>query len=109
MILSLQVDLHKLFCTSMLADLHLCFPIMNRAFYLAVWLQNTHLIHFDSHFNFIIFQLPLQVKYLQGQAVIQDELEVQILTDVSPIKMVLLTKWPTIELKWTDNTIPSLN
>lgn len=49
------------------------------------------------------------MKYLQGEAVIQDELEVQILTDVSPIKMVLLTKWPTIELKWTDNIVPSLN
>lgn len=62
------------------------------------------------HYNGLARSCPdNKVKYLQGQAVIQDELEVQILTDVSPIKMVLLTKWPTIELKWTGDTIPSLN
>ena len=60
-----------------------------------------------SCLKFLLFLF--QVKYLNGQAVIQDELEVQILTDVSPIKMVLLTKWPTIELKWTSDVIPSLN
>jgi len=41
--------------------------------------------------------------------VIQDELEVQIVSDVTPVKMCLLTKWPTIEMKWKDNQPPSLN
>lgn len=50
-----------------------------------------------------------KVMYRTGKAVLQDELEVQILTDVSPIKMVLLTKWPTIEIKWTEDLIPSIN
>lgn len=62
------------------------------------------------HYNGLARSCPdNKVKYLNGQAVIQDELEVQILTDVSPIKMVLLTKWPTIELKWTSDVTPSLN
>ncbi|KAL3831441.1 hypothetical protein ACJMK2_023192 [Sinanodonta woodiana] len=50
-----------------------------------------------------------KVKYISGTAVLQDELEVQIFTDVSPIKLCLMTKWPTIDLQWEGNHIPSLN
>lgn len=50
-----------------------------------------------------------KVKYRTGTAVLPDELEVQIITDTSPIKLCLQTKWPTIELSWTDNYVPSLN
>ena len=50
-----------------------------------------------------------QVMYVEGTAVIMEMPELQIITDSSSIKMCLLTKWPTIELKWKDNFIPSLN
>ncbi|KAL4222623.1 hypothetical protein ACF0H5_018664 [Mactra antiquata] len=50
-----------------------------------------------------------KVCYREAKAVLQDEIEVQILTDVTPMKMVLLTKWPTIDVKWKDEIIPSLN
>ncbi|KAH3706078.1 ubiquitin carboxyl-terminal hydrolase MINDY-3-like [Dreissena polymorpha] len=50
-----------------------------------------------------------QVQYVEGQAEIHDELEVQIVTDTSPVKFCLLTKWPTIEMKWNNECIPSLN
>ncbi|KAK3588094.1 hypothetical protein CHS0354_012150 [Potamilus streckersoni] len=49
------------------------------------------------------------VKYTSGTATLQDELEIQIITDVSPIKLCLMTKWPTIDLQWEGNHIPSLN
>lgn len=50
-----------------------------------------------------------KVLYHECKAVLQDEVEVQLLSDVTPIKMVLLTKWPTIEVTWNNNIIPSIN
>ncbi|KAI0239737.1 Ubiquitin carboxyl-terminal hydrolase MINDY-3 [Lamellibrachia satsuma] len=50
-----------------------------------------------------------KVMYVEGTAVIMEMPELQIITDSSPVKMCLLTKWPTVELKWKDNFIPSLN
>ncbi|CAC5411326.1 MINDY3_4 [Mytilus coruscus] len=53
--------------------------------------------------------LNSKVKYFVGTATLPEELEVQIITDTSPIKLCLQTKWPSIEMSWTDNYIPSLN
>jgi len=50
-----------------------------------------------------------KVKYHEGSAVLLEQPEVQIITDTSTIKTCLMTKWPTIELTWTDNRIPSMN
>lgn len=48
-------------------------------------------------------------RYAQAQAYIMDLPELQIITDVSQIKSCLMTKWPTIELRWENDVIPSLN
>lgn len=53
--------------------------------------------------------LDSKVKYRTGKATLHEELEVQIITDTSPIKLCIQTKWPSIELSWTDNYVPSLN
>lgn len=50
-----------------------------------------------------------KVKYQEGSAVLLEQPEVQLITDTSPIKTCLMTKWPTIELAWNNNHIPSLN
>ncbi|XP_069110712.1 ubiquitin carboxyl-terminal hydrolase MINDY-3-like [Argopecten irradians] len=50
-----------------------------------------------------------KVRYQSGKATIPEELDVQIITDVSTMKMCLETKWPTIEVTWNSNHIPSLN
>jgi hypothetical protein len=51
----------------------------------------------------------MQVQYRKCQCKIQEELDVQIITDTSPIKLCLQTKWPTCELSWENDLAPSLN
>ncbi|ESO13061.1 hypothetical protein HELRODRAFT_63809 [Helobdella robusta] len=50
-----------------------------------------------------------QVCYSEAECTIMDVPELQIVSDYSPINMCLLTKWPTIEISWKNNAIPSLN
>ncbi|OWF51042.1 hypothetical protein KP79_PYT19576 [Mizuhopecten yessoensis] len=50
-----------------------------------------------------------KVRYQSGRATIPEELDVQVITDVSTMKMCLETKWPTIEVTWDSDHIPSLN
>ena len=53
--------------------------------------------------------LLFQVRYIEGTAELLDLPELQIITDTSPIKTCLMTKWPTVELSWKGGVIPSLN
>ncbi|ESP01777.1 hypothetical protein LOTGIDRAFT_225148 [Lottia gigantea] len=50
-----------------------------------------------------------KIKYVKGTAELPNEIELQIVTDTSPIKLCLQTKWPSIELRWQGDFIPSLN
>ncbi|KAL5006775.1 hypothetical protein ScPMuIL_015581 [Solemya velum] len=50
-----------------------------------------------------------KVKYKEAKATIKEELDIQIITDTSPMKTCLETKWPSIELGWLSPHIPSLN
>lgn len=50
-----------------------------------------------------------KVEFIEGQAEICDPPDMQVLGDTSNIRTCLMTKWPTIELKWINNCIPSLN
>ncbi|XP_046549929.1 ubiquitin carboxyl-terminal hydrolase MINDY-3-like [Haliotis rubra] len=50
-----------------------------------------------------------KVVYQEASVRLEDELEVQIVTDTSPVKCCLQTKWPTIELTWKSGYTPSLN
>lgn len=62
------------------------------------------------HYNGLCRSFPDgKVVYRIGTGTIQEELDVQIITDISPLKNCLQTKWHSIELKWTLDQIPSLN
>jgi len=62
------------------------------------------------HWNGLQSSCPnSRVKYHEGSAILLDQPEVQIITDTSTIKTCLMTKWPTIELTWMNNMIPSMN
>lgn len=50
-----------------------------------------------------------KVEFVEGQAEICDPPDMQVLGDTSNIRTCLMTKWPTIELKWINDRIPSLN
>lgn len=50
-----------------------------------------------------------KVQYQKCLCKIQEELDVQIITDTSPIKLCLQTKWPTCDLQWANDQPPSLN
>jgi ubiquitin carboxyl-terminal hydrolase MINDY-3/4 len=50
-----------------------------------------------------------KVQYSEAKCAIMDMPEVQMISDFSQIKSCLLTKWPTIELTWKNDSIPSLN
>ncbi|KAK3108552.1 hypothetical protein FSP39_010527 [Pinctada imbricata] len=50
-----------------------------------------------------------KVMYSRGKATVPEEMELQIITDLSPMIMCLRTKWPTMELQWENERIPSLN
>lgn len=50
-----------------------------------------------------------KVEYAEAECAIMDMPEVQMMSDFSQIKSCLLTKWPTIELTWKNDLIPSLN
>ncbi|KAK7110059.1 ubiquitin carboxyl-terminal hydrolase MINDY-3-like [Littorina saxatilis] len=67
--------------------------------------------HFPMfHYNGLPRSCPGgKVRFQACQCQIQEELEVQIITDSSSIKMTLQTKWPTIDVKWTNDRPPSLN
>ncbi|KAK6165696.1 hypothetical protein SNE40_022575 [Patella caerulea] len=63
-----------------------------------------------QHYNGLARSCPnKKIKYIQGTAQLPDEIELQIVTDTSPIKLCLQTKWPSIELRWNMDYIPSLN
>ncbi|XP_064613700.1 LOW QUALITY PROTEIN: ubiquitin carboxyl-terminal hydrolase MINDY-3-like [Liolophura sinensis] len=50
-----------------------------------------------------------KVVYQQAEVTLEEEPEVQFITDTSPIKCCLQTKWPTIDIKWTNSHTPSIN
>jgi hypothetical protein len=50
-----------------------------------------------------------QVKYLEGTAKIADIQDIVVTTDITPILTCLQTKWPTVELHWKNNVVPSMN
>ncbi|KAH9524822.1 Ubiquitin carboxyl-terminal hydrolase MINDY-3 [Bulinus truncatus] len=50
-----------------------------------------------------------KVAYVEGYAVLDEEVDVQFITDTSPVKLCLQTKWPSIELTWINSITPSLN
>jgi hypothetical protein len=50
-----------------------------------------------------------KVAYAEGTCTVPDMPELQMISDFSPIKTCLLTKWPTIELSWQGGVIPSMN
>ena len=45
---------------------------------------------------------------MEGRCTISELPELQMMSDYSPIKTCLLTKWPTIELAWNDGATPSI-
>lgn len=51
----------------------------------------------------------LQIQYHHATAKLKDLLEPSVVGDTSDIHICLQTKWPTIELLWDDNKIPSVN
>ena len=51
----------------------------------------------------------LQVTYTEGECKVPELPELQMISDFSPIKTCLMTKWPTIELSWFNDVVPSLN
>ncbi|RUS82044.1 hypothetical protein EGW08_010200 [Elysia chlorotica] len=50
-----------------------------------------------------------KVNYIEGRAVLAEEVDTQFITDTTPIKLCLQTKWPSIEITWTNGVTPSLN
>lgn len=50
-----------------------------------------------------------RVAFTKCDAVLEEEVDVQCITDTSAIKMCLQTKWPSIELRWINSIPPSLN
>lgn len=50
-----------------------------------------------------------KVDYLEGTAVLAEEVDTQFITDTTPIKLCLQTKWPSIEITWLKGITPSLN
>lgn len=62
------------------------------------------------HYNGLPRSCPQgKVEYQSCEARILEEIDPQIITDTSPIKLCLQTKWPTIELQWPSDQLPSLN
>ncbi|XP_064647903.1 ubiquitin carboxyl-terminal hydrolase MINDY-3-like [Lineus longissimus] len=62
------------------------------------------------HYNGLERSCPdKQVKYLEGTAKIADIQDIVVTTDITPILTCLQTKWPTVELHWKDNIVPSMN
>ncbi|KAK7475360.1 hypothetical protein BaRGS_00033378 [Batillaria attramentaria] len=62
------------------------------------------------HYNGLPRSCPeRKVQYHSCEARILEEIDPQIITDTSPIKLCLQTKWPTIELQWPSDHPPSLN
>ncbi|XP_059170985.1 ubiquitin carboxyl-terminal hydrolase MINDY-3-like [Physella acuta] len=49
------------------------------------------------------------VLYAEGMAVLAEEVDIQFVTDTSPIKLCLQTKWPSLEITWLNSAPPSLN
>ncbi|KAK0054300.1 protein FAM188A [Biomphalaria pfeifferi] len=62
------------------------------------------------HYNGIPHSCPDgKVTFVEAYAILDEEVETQFITDTSPIKLCLQTKWPSIELTWTNKLTPSLN
>ncbi|XP_041366694.1 ubiquitin carboxyl-terminal hydrolase MINDY-3-like [Gigantopelta aegis] len=62
------------------------------------------------HYNGLKRSCPnRKVVYSEATAVVEDEYEIQVITDTSPIKFCIQTKWPTIDLQWKLTGTPSLN
>jgi len=62
------------------------------------------------HYNGLPQSCPgNKVMYTQASCLIMDMPELQMISDFSMIKTCLLTKWPTIELSWKNNVVPSIN
>ncbi|XP_002736856.1 ubiquitin carboxyl-terminal hydrolase MINDY-3-like [Saccoglossus kowalevskii] len=50
-----------------------------------------------------------KVVYIEGTTNIYDPSEIKCVTDSTPIKTCLQTKWPGIEVQWQDGITPSIN
>ncbi|XP_071803344.1 ubiquitin carboxyl-terminal hydrolase MINDY-3-like isoform X1 [Asterias amurensis] len=61
------------------------------------------------HYNGLKRSCPnRQVAYIEGRASIPDPSDLTCLSDATPIKCCLRTKWPTCEVDWKDNANPSI-
>jgi hypothetical protein len=73
--------------------------------------------HVDSPQSFPLYHyngLPQscpggKVAYVDGRAVLAEEVDTQFITDTTPIKLCIQTKWPSIEITWAADVPPSLN
>ncbi|BFZ01553.1 hypothetical protein BsWGS_04592 [Bradybaena similaris] len=62
------------------------------------------------HYNGLPHSCPeSKVSYTEGKAVLAEEVDTQFITDMTPIKLCLQTKWPSIEIVWDSDVPPSLN
>jgi len=50
-----------------------------------------------------------KVMFVEGKAKVAEEIETQFITDTSPLALCLQTKWPSIEVTWSNSMPPSLN
>ncbi|KAF6022237.1 FAM188A [Bugula neritina] len=50
-----------------------------------------------------------KIEYHRAKATLRDFLEPTVITDSSSILKCLQTKWPTIELQWDNEIVPSVN
>ncbi|XP_038044382.1 ubiquitin carboxyl-terminal hydrolase MINDY-3-like [Patiria miniata] len=61
------------------------------------------------HYNGLKRSCPnRQLAYVEGRATIPDPSELTCLSDATPIKSCIRTKWPTFEVEWKDNANPSI-
>lgn len=61
------------------------------------------------HYNGLSRSTVTKVTYTEGLCKVPELPELQMIADDTPIKTCLMTKWPTIELSWFSDIVPSLN
>jgi len=70
--------------------------------------QNTLPTFTVYHYNGLQRTPGNKVVYVEGRCSVPEMPELQMMSDYSGIKTCLLTKWPTIELTWTNGVTPSI-